>query len=341
MGENDYIEPEDFGLVESPPDPNDWTLNNVLAGTIDLPTHYYTGPWPVNNQFNDPSTYSMCVGYSNATGRTVGEKKAENLSVIFDPIDLYDQCKKIDGTPAGTPGTYIRAAMQVMKDKGALAKTVNGSVPYERTRMPIAAYVALDPHNLTDIKTAIKSFGASVIGIKWYKNWNRSGGMGGRAIFPRPGTYATKHAIIATGWDDSKATWAANPGALKLQNSGGKAWGVNGEAWLPYKLIGTEVFEAWQTVDEIEDNVYASQHPEAKPVELINYQVRRVADVPAGTTLYHLDGSLFKKTANKWSGRAVIAASSDGKYFAMPTALDTVRRIILVEQSAVRNVHFL
>lgn len=239
-----------LGLIDSPPDERDWPLAGAIA---DNPTptesRYAPTRWPhypkVDNQLLLASTQSACVAFSGATTRLITEKLADGKDTHFNQPELYKQCKLIDGVP-NQPGTFIRAALQVLKNRGALLNHTDGTAITPSVYMPISGYVGVDYTQLSEIKKAIYYLGHCWAAIRWYGNWNPSHNP--PAVMPKPGTYKTSHAIVFDAWDDSMVTWAGK-GAVRFHNSFNGVWADQGDGWLPYQLIKSVVTEAWATFD--------------------------------------------------------------------------------------------
>lgn len=80
-------------------------------------------------------------------------------------------------------------------------------------------------NSLDGIKAAILSGFPVIIGFRVSKNYTQSGSTG---VFPfMDGPDAGGHAVLCVGYDDSA-------GMLKIKNSWGVGWGVNGYGYLPY-----------------------------------------------------------------------------------------------------------
>lgn len=104
------------------------------------------------------------------------------------------------------------------------------------------------------IKQAIYQNKVSVVlSMRWYQEFMTPLAGG---ILPsnfKPENYLTGHAVCVVGWDDEI-------GALKIKNSWGANWGVNGYFYLPYSLCSTLLWDAWSSLDVPEkmpvDNYY-------------------------------------------------------------------------------------
>jgi len=83
------------------------------------------------------------------------------------------------------------------------------------------------------IKEALVSHGVVGTALSWAsKFFNQT-----NATFYQPvaNTDEANHAVAIAGWDDTKKTQAAKPGAWLIKNSWGKEWGKQGYFWISYE----------------------------------------------------------------------------------------------------------
>lgn len=230
------IQNKDFGLgyIESPKDDRDYLLP-LAAPAEPLPLVYSaydkSGPLPILNQRKTPH----CVAYACSTMKTYQEKLDEGKILSFDTAWLYQECKKIDGYP-DVEGTFVRAAMSVLKNKGLpLSNRLGTGAQYHK----IAAYYRV-PTDLHSIKLAIYQYGPVVAGIQWYESWFKPV----NGVLPRPDKKAGGHSTEWFGWDDTKVT-PLGIGAIQAQNSWTMQWGDNGIFYIPYQMLRPiEIFKA-------------------------------------------------------------------------------------------------
>jgi len=244
-----------FGLIPSPKDVRDFKITDLpLEAAATLPPRYLA--WTnankpvVLNQGNTP----MCVAYSNSATRQFQEFVDKGTRFDFNEAWLYKQCKAIDGIP-NTAGTYIRAAMKIMKDKGF--PTVRYSDGRDAPKHKISAYYAV-PVTVNDIKRSVKTYGPVNIGSQWFKSW-LTPMAGGR--LPAPDVTVGGHATVIWGWDDTL-------GCFYVRNSWGSNWGRNGDFLLPYSYI-KYIFESWRAIDLPDKEVTppAPPAPEPSPIK--------------------------------------------------------------------------
>lgn len=221
--------PYGLGALPSPPDARDHRLSLYVATPAVLPAFHSSPRLPVLDQ----GQTSMCVGFSGALTRTIGERRDEHRTIGFDAADLYAHCKLIDGNTG--EGTDMRSGCQVLQNLGAKE---SGS----EVRRRIAAYARLI--SLDEMKTAILAFGAAWVAADWQESWFDPKADGS---LPAPNRVAGGHAFTFIGWSDRRR-------AFRMQNSWGPNWAQHGRAWFPYAYINLAAdFEAWQTIDVLGD----------------------------------------------------------------------------------------
>lgn len=240
-------DPTELGLLDSPPDDRDWPLQGAIADNpVPTDRRFSSGAWPhagpPDNQLLRDATHSACVAFSGCKTRVVTEQLVNGRSRHYDQLELYRRCKEIDGVP-DHPGTYIRVAAQILRDRGARLNNVDGTAVSPDAYERISGYVRVETL-LSEIKKAIYYLGHCWVAVRWYRNWNPSANP--PAVMPKPGTYATGHGIVFVEWDDDLPTWAGK-GALRFENSFAKGWAVAGDGWLPYQVLPTVLREAWAT----------------------------------------------------------------------------------------------
>jgi hypothetical protein len=248
-----------LGLIKSPPDARDFKITDLpleLAET--LPPRYLAWKNVTAPVVLDQGTTPQCVAYSNSATRQFQEYLDKGVRFDFDEPWFYAQCKAIDGIP-NSPGTYVRAAMKVLKNKGFSTVGTNGA---DAGRHKISAYYSV-PVTPVDIKRALKTYGPVQIGSRWFKSWFRPM-LGGR--LPYPVQEIGGHATTIWGYDDIL-------GVFYCRNSWGSSWGWRGDFLLPYEYT-RYVFEAWKTVD-LPD----------KPVEPVPTPTPTPAPTPAPTNI--------------------------------------------------------
>lgn len=87
-----------------------------------------------------------------------------------------------------------------------------------------------DLENIDRIKTAIKENGVVGTALAWNDDFY----SGNTFYQPVSSSEEPNHAVAIVGWDDSKKTQAAKPGAWLVKNSWGTTWGSGGYFWLSY-----------------------------------------------------------------------------------------------------------
>jgi C1A family cysteine protease len=222
--------PFGLGAIPSPPDARDYQLELDTAAA--LPSRFVSASMPpVANQGNT----GRCVAFSSRGLKQWEEFRDGHGVLDLDAQWLYDRAQAVDGIPLPHEGTTCRAALSVLLKQG-IPQTGKPATGQNR----IAAYYAV-PITVDALKRALVQSGPVLIASTWFNSWFRP--VGG--VLPAPsGGVAGGHARLLFGWDDSVAG-----GSWLVRNSWGKAWGVNGNSYDPYRYLLPAMHDAWRAVD--------------------------------------------------------------------------------------------
>lgn len=239
-----------LGFVPSPKDERDYLLTSFLKTlTVALPDE-----WLAWKDWQTPVKYQgglgSCVAFaSGAQKESYDHKelgKVPNLSEQF----LYGKCKETDGMP-NVSGTFIRAAMKILKDLGICEEEY---FPYEGKWPPsgtpkegylenaakykISTYASVGITKEA-LQQALYQNGPVVVGIAVYENFEHVG-SDGIVQFPS-GALKGGHAILVIGY---------NKLGLVCKNSWSTRWGDNGYCTIPWAVWEKiNMGEAWTVVD--------------------------------------------------------------------------------------------
>lgn len=241
-----------FGLVPSPKDERDYILTSFLPPLeVSLPEE-----WLEWEKWQTPIKYQgglgSCVGFA-----TSGQKESFDYKEFENSIDLseqfiYGKCKEIDDMP-NIEGTFIRAAMKVLKDYGVCEEAY---FPYEGLYPPknspvdgyldnakkykIEAFASVGIAKEA-LQTALYQNGPLVVGVKIHDSFINTS-SDGIIQFPS-GTYHGGHAILVVGY---------NKIGLICKNSWSTKWGNKGYCTIPWLVWESiNMGEAWTIVDVI------------------------------------------------------------------------------------------
>ncbi len=175
---------------------------------------------------------------------------------------LYQQCKLIDGLPAGTQGTTFRAMLSVLKNVGCMQKGGNPNDSATIAKYKIKGYVQVST-DIQSLKTAIYNFGVVLIGFHGSDNGWQTAVI--RA--PLPGETIWGHATSGKGYNEIN---------VRGQNSWGQQWGDNGDFYFGQEYTP---FEAWAVVQTLPANWESllpqqNDKPHIKFVNPLSYGVR-------------------------------------------------------------------
>lgn len=239
--------PKSLGLLRDPIDKRDIPLSAARLAEVSLPPEisYLDQMPPVRDQGRD----GACTAFASTAMKGQQEYKECGEWIPLSPRNLYDEAKKIDGSP-NSSGTYLRIVMKVLQEQGVCLESC---CPYrddgpvtpcaewksQAEQYKIASYVRLA--NLDEIKAALAHLGPVVIGVPVFNNWTspEGGHIGLPAKYERT---RGGHAICVFGYSDPRQE-------IFFQNSWGAGWGDQGHGYLSYEFINKHLWDAWSSVD--------------------------------------------------------------------------------------------
>ncbi len=229
-------------LVEAPPLP---FPPDGLPASVDLSSQMP----PVGNQGAQGSCVGWAFGYYHKT-HTEWLEHGWNVSLPqnqYSPAFIYNQINE-----GNDNGAYPSDAAKLICEHGC-ANMVD--CPYnaaDYTSWPTeAAYEHAIPYRgeagfwlyvgdqagITALKARLDAGLTTVLGIYVWGNFDNVHLYGyNYCVANRVSPYRGGHAVTIVGYDDGRPT-ADGPGAFKLVNSWGTAWGQSGYCWMSYKAV--------------------------------------------------------------------------------------------------------
>lgn len=190
-----------------------------------------------------------CVGFAGAAAREYLLADPELLSPRF----LYHWCKQQDGQ-RDVEGTYLRAAEQVLIEKGICREATWPYDPSRRTAPQAAEtdalpfrtagfvnlYASDTPAMLRNIKCWLDRHGPFLAAVWIYQGWYRAPAKPhGTILLPAEMEVRIGgHAICVVGYNDKQSQFI-------FKNSWGTGWGDKGYGYLPYDYVKAYCLEAW------------------------------------------------------------------------------------------------
>lgn len=195
---------------------------------------------PIGNQGNYGTCVAWATGYNLKTALNAIDNKW-TPEQLRDPANQTSPKDLWMGVPSSSKGKYcegtiFEAAFSVLKTKGA---STMAKVPYSKmgtcsgsaigdTANRIASFHHVVSPSVKQIKAYLRDtvplvFAANVGDV--FCNWRSD------KVFSSPDNGATGgHAMVLTGYDDSKH-------AFRIRNSWGVVWGDRGSAWVDYDFF--------------------------------------------------------------------------------------------------------
>lgn len=185
-------------LVEFDPRSRSYPIRTLVPATF----RSYT--WRPNVQL-DQGNEGACVGFAWSHELAARPWPVQGVSDLTARA-VYDEARKVDQWPGEDySGTSVIAGAKVVQEQGW-----------------IGAYRWA--FGLDDLRRAIGFKGPAVLGLNWYQGMLDTDGEG--FIHPS-GSLAGGHAILAYSVSESG-------GFIRVHNSWGASWGVNGDAKITF-----------------------------------------------------------------------------------------------------------
>jgi hypothetical protein len=234
------LEPSDFKHVELYP------LTAVLPETVDYVERLLQIPgWRVSH---DQGSEGSCVGHAVALERAIVNRMqlvaaGRRETVRYDPIDLWNEAKRVDEwewtLPGDTNGTSVRAAYDVAQARGlsrvSSMKLVDGVPrPFGAKAADVAHGVTTFrwAHTVDEVRSAIAAGLPVAIGVNWHRGFDtpvyRSSAYWLPTLAAGIGAVRGGHAVCLSGASDARE-------AFRLVNSWGRDYPL---VWLPYETMG-------------------------------------------------------------------------------------------------------
>lgn len=218
----------------------------ALPSSIDLSSKFPS--------VEDQGSLGSCVTFATTYDKTYEENVKRNwgistLSHIFSPSYIYSQIHLDNSSDGG--GAYFSDAFNLLKSQGDTSLNdmpYNGKAygwktkPTQTQKKHASNYKAtswseLDSGNYSEIKQELAKGIPVIIGISVYPDFDNISPS--NPIFDIiSGTSRGGHALCVIGYDDSKQ-------AVKIINSWGTSWGLNGYGWISYKVLQQEDVDAY------------------------------------------------------------------------------------------------
>lgn len=242
-----------YGGHRSPIDPRDLGVARMhvaapLPPKVDLST--YCGPVRDQLQLGACTAFAGTAMLEFLFRRWGFPEGGPPERAVLAPLEMYYLERQLNGTLAqGDTGSDGRTACKVMNQFGVCTEAVDVYDPANFAIAPTAAQLANGLGyrsgayhaigNVMDMKGCIASGYGFIVGFNVFSSFE-SDATASSGLMPVPDQSIEQllggHENFFCGYDDTvQCPGASTPGAFKVQNSWGLAWGLSGFYWFPYQ----------------------------------------------------------------------------------------------------------
>jgi C1A family cysteine protease len=234
--------------------------NHAEYGLCSVPNLKFAEPPPSDEHLaefmqavKNQGDLGACTAFASAADREATAAQYENKKVVLSPLFLYYIERQIDDTLAdGDTGSTGETSCKAQNQFGICPESVDPYEPKTFNNPPTAAQLAAalefkngayhTLYNAQDVKLCINSGYRVRIGMTVFQSFEYIGHNG---LMPVPNDEKENvlggHELLIYGYDDSiKCPGAHSKGAVKIRNSWGKAWGLDGDLWMAQELLSPD-----------------------------------------------------------------------------------------------------
>ena len=236
-----------FGWLHEFPDYRDISYKGVtikLPKSVDLTENCS----PVENQ----GSLGSCTANALAGVLEYNEKK-DSTFIDMSRLFIYYNERALEGTVNSDSGAMIRDGIKTLAKLGVcdeklwpyviskFAEKPSKKCYKEALERRIISYATMD--TLQEIKTCLADGFPIAFGFTVYESFmSEKVAKTGIASLPEPGEGCCGgHAVVCVGYDDATQM-------IKVRNSWGKEWGLNGYFYLPYVYTEKSLSDDYWTV---------------------------------------------------------------------------------------------
>jgi hypothetical protein len=158
------------------------------------------------NQGSTPHCVAYAWQHFLEDGPIIQDGFERESKPYYNTTDFYNVCQRNDQWAGELyDGTSVRAGAKILKDSGVI-KAYRWAFTVE------------------EVVETVKFIGPMVVGTRWYSDMFNPDSNG---IIEVSGSASGGHAYVVNGVDDVK-------GLLRIKNSWGRSWGVDGYAYISY-----------------------------------------------------------------------------------------------------------
>lgn len=184
---------------------NNYLINNFLQSSNRITNPRITSRfWDDNGWWGNQGNTPQCVGYAWAHWLEDGPVGQSGIAPIIQPKIIYEQAQKLDEWPGENyQGTSVRGGVKALQIAGKVRSYYWG-------------------FDLNSLINAVLYYGPVVVGTYWYYNMffpNQKG------FITPTGRIMGGHAYVINGVDTNRQY-------LRIKNSWGRGWGINGSAYM-------------------------------------------------------------------------------------------------------------